>query len=351
MTQSTAPLPDIIEPAWWSGTPASDPDNFTIDCSGYAMDEHDLRSGSELAERMNETFERIGLVYLVNTRLRDVQKMRLAAKLVMTDEMRYEAGANPRDILEPNVYEVGAPLSAHLHYHHEMAYVGTSTTMLGFMAKTAVRGKGATFVSDNVQATDAILKTELGRKLKELGLCYHRDLTDREAFTGREEIGVYNHWQKSMLTENPDEAEAFARSRGLEASWGPNRLLKTRYYISAFEYFPPLDRNLLFASIADDGMWFDTWPKVMHLPYDQRPLKLTFGDLTEMSRDEKALFVDIYDRFGVPIDWSIGDVALVCNYRWAHGRPGIVLEDNEQRELGVMLGATFNRVGDLPNKW
>ncbi len=346
-----APLPDYIEPRWWQGAPAQDPSLFTIDCAGFSMNDADLAPGSELAERMNGTFQRVGLVYLVNTGLRDVQKMRLAAKLVMRNEMRYEAGANPRDTLEPNVYEVGAPLQAHLHYHHEMAYVGTSTTMLGFMAKTAVGMKGATFVSDNLQATDAILATDLGRKLKELGLCYHRDLTDREAFDGSEQIGVYNHWQKSMLTDDPEAALKFAESRGLEVEWGPQRLLKTRFYVSAFEYFEPLDRNLLYSSIADDGMWFDTWPKVMHLPYDQRPLKLTFGDLSEMTREEKALFVDIYDRFGVPIDWRVGDIAIVCNYRWAHGRPGITLQASEKRELGVMLGETFERVGDLPGKW
>jgi hypothetical protein len=351
MSTSMAALPDYIEPRWWAGTPAQDPSLFTIDCSQFAMDDADLTPGSELAERMNETFDRVGLVYLVNTRLTEMQKMRVAAKLIMENEMHYEAGANPRDLLEPNVYEVGAPLEAHLHYHHEMAYVGTSTTMLSFMAKARVAGKGATFVSDNVQATDYILATDFGQKLKELGLCYHRDLTDRNAFAGSEEIGVYNHWQKSMGVEEPDAAEAFAKARGLEVSWGPNRLLKTRYFVSAFEYFPAMDRNLLYASVADDGMWFDTWPKVMHLPYDQRPLKLTFGDLTEMTREEKALFVEVYDRFGVPIDWNVGDVALICNYRWAHGRPGIVLQGDERRELGVLLGETFERVGDVDGKW
>ena len=346
-----APLPNMIEPRWWTGSPAMDAARFTIDCSGYAMNDADLLPDSELAARMSEAFEDVGLVYLVKTRLTDLQKMRLAAKLVMANEMYYEAGANPRDSLEPNVYEIGAPLQAHLHYHHEMAYVGHSTRMLGFMARSIVGMKGATFVSDNVQATDAILETEFGQKLKQLGLCYHRDLTDRETFAGTEEVGVYNHWQKSMLTEDPAEAEGKAQSRGLETEWCDNRLLKTRYYVSAFEYFAPLDRNLLFASVADDGMWFDTWPKVQHLPYEQRPLKLTFGDLSEMTREEKALFVDIYDRFGVPINWNVGDVAVVCNYRWAHGRPGIQLNDNEDRTLGVMLGETFDRVQDLPGKW
>ena len=351
MSVSTAPLPNVIEPRWWTGEPALASNAFTIDCSDYRMDDADLSPGSELAVRMNELFNDVGLVYLTNTGLDDLQLMRRAAKLVMEQEMRYEGGANPRDNIEPNVYEVGAPLTAWLHYHHEMAYIGTSTKMLGFLARTAANNKGQTFVSDNLRATDAILETEFGQKLRELGICYHRDLTDREAFAGAEEIGVYNHWQKSMLTDDPDVAEQRAQERGLEIEWGPKRLLKTRYYVSAFEYFPGLDRNLLYASVADDGMWFDTWPKVMHLPYDQRPLKLTFGDLTEMTHEEKRLFVDVYDRFGIPIDWNKGDVAVVCNYRFAHGRPGIHLAEGEERELGVLLGETFERVGDLAGKW
>ncbi len=349
MSVPMQPLPGVIEPRWWTGQPALALDSFTIDCSACRMDE--VTANGELAKRMNELFDAVGLVHLTNTGLTDLQDMRRVAKLVIENEMRYEGGANPRDDLEPNVYEVGAPLTAWLHYHHEMAYVGTSTKMLGFLARSAVSDKGQTFVSDNVGATDAILETGLGQKLQRLGLCYHRNLTDREAFAGTEEIGVYNHWQKSMLTDDPHVAEQRARSRGLETDWGPDRLLRTRYYVSAFEYFPPLNRNLLYASIADDGMWFDTWPKVMHLPYDERPLKLTFGDGSEMTREEKQLFVDVYDRFGIPINWQQGDVAIVCNYRFAHGRPGIHLEDGEQRELGVLLGETFERVGDLSGKW
>jgi hypothetical protein len=345
------PLPGVIEPRWWTGSPALPPESFTIDCSAYAMDAGDLDKDSALAQRMNRMFDEVGLVYLVNTRLTDLSSMREFAKLVIEHEMRYTGGANPRDNLAKSVYEVGAPLQAWLHYHHEMAYISHSTKMLGFLCNKALPDRGYTFVSDNLQATDAILETEFGQKLKELGICYHRNLTDREAFRGTDQIGVYNHWQKSMLTEDPDEALAIARSRGLEAEWGPDRLLRTRYYVSAFEYFPQLDRNLLYSSVADDGMWFDSWPKVMHLPYDERPLKLTFGDDTEMTDEEKRLFVDVYDRFGIPIPWSAGDITIVCNFRYAHGRPAIHLENGESRELGVVIGESFERVGDLPDKW
>jgi len=347
----TTTLPDLIKPSWWTGIPSIAASTYVIDCSDYAMNEEDLKPGSQLDVRMNETFEKVGLVHLINTGMTDLELMRKAATLVVKKQVDYKGGSNPRSTLQPNVYEVGAPLAAWLHYHHEMSYVGSSTKMLGFLGQDSLVDRGWTFVSDNIKATDEILATEFGHKLKEKGLCYHRDMTDREAFKGREEIGVYNHWQKSMLTEDPKKAVEIAQSRGLDVSWGPNRLLKTRYYISAFEYFEPLDRNLLFSSVADHGMWFDTWPLVMHLPYDERPLNLTFGDDTPMSREELQLFVDIYDNYGTPIKWQQGDVAIICNYRFAHGRPEIVLNDNEQRELGVIVGDSFDRVGDVDGKW
>ncbi|MFK8049582.1 MAG: TauD/TfdA family dioxygenase [Halioglobus sp.] len=346
-----APLPDVIEPRWWEGSPVLAEESYTIDCDGMSFSEADLAADGVLSARMNAMFDEVGLVHLVNTGLTDLQLMRDIANLVVKKEMVYTGGANPRDALQPNVYEVGAPLEAWLHYHHEMAYVGTSTKMLAFLCHKSIEGKGYTFVSENMGATEALLATEFGQKLKEKGICYHRNLTDRDAYVDVEELGVYNHWQKSMLTEDPEEAARIARSMGLEVEWGPNRLLKTRYYTSAFEYFPTLDRNVLYSSIADDGMWFDTWPLVQHLPYEERPLKLTFGDGSELSLAEKQQFVDVYDQFGMPIEWRTGDIAIVCNYRFAHGRPSVYLNEGEERELGVLIGEAYDRVETLEDKW
>ena len=112
-----------------------------------------------------------------------------------------------------------------------------------------------------------------------------------------------------------------------------------------------LARNLLYSSIADDYMWFDSWMGVMDLPHWERPLKLNFGDDEVMTREEKQQFVDVFDAHGIPIYWRQGDISVICNFRTAHGRPGFKLENGEKRELGVVLGETFARVGDLPDKW
>jgi hypothetical protein len=343
--------PDVIEPRWSYGKDVLRGSAYVIDCADCGEEVINPDPDGPLARRMRKLFDQTGLVLLVNTGLTDLPAMRQLATLVVERQMRYTGGANPRGRLETNVFDVGAPLQAWLHYHHEMAYVGVSTRMLAFLCHRAVPGRGHTYLSDSVRATDAVLQTELGRKLKELGVCYQRNLTDREAFRGRAPVGVYNHWQQSMETEDPAEAEAIAQSRGLVTQWGPDRLLKTRHYTSAFEYFEPLDRNLLYCSVADHAIWFDAWPLVMQLPYAQRPINLTFGDDSEFTREELALFIDIYDRFGIPVDWRAGDVAVICNYRFAHGRPAIHLQPGEARELGVVLGEQFERVGALPGKW
>ena len=119
---------------------------------------------------MQQTYDTVGLVHVVNTGLEDLTDMRSIATQVLKNARKYEGGANPRKAIAPNVYEIGAPLEAWLHYHHEMKHIGSSTKMLGFMAKKVpASGGGETFVSHNVQATDALLATEFGQKLKELG--------------------------------------------------------------------------------------------------------------------------------------------------------------------------------------
>jgi len=279
----------------------------------------------------------------------------------------YRGGANSRWSVGMNVFDTGAPRQAHLHYHHEMTYVSKSIPMIAFACSEATKGKGCSYVSDGLGTTDAILKTPLGQKLKEKGICFVRNLTDREAFkgtqagwNGKDEHGVYNHWQTSFGVETQEEVEILAKERSLDVEWGPNRLLKTVYRVSAFEYSPQFDRNLLYSSLADDAMWFDTWPGVEELPVmkefgdatmHDRPLKMTFGDGTNFTREELIEYIDVYDQYGLQVAWERGDVLAIDNIRWAHGRPAYDLEEGEKRMLGVVLGPQMDRQGCRPDKW
>merc|ERR1712137_1501232 len=208
---------NIVIPQWFKKENVIDPEKYIVDAGGSVSHE-DLHPSSNLSQEMKSKYEDVGLVHVVNTGIQnDLALQRDIARIIMTEETVYEGGANPRNKVEANVYDVGAPLEAWLHYHHEMTYKEHSCKNLGFLCKHAVEsrdGVGWSFVSDSVQVHDAIIQTELGKKLQSKGICFIRMMTDARAHAGDNDK-VYNHWQQSWMTDNPIEAEEAAKKQGL----------------------------------------------------------------------------------------------------------------------------------------
>lgn len=107
--------------------------------------------------------------------------------------------------------------------------------------------------------------------------------------------------------------------------------MRTKYYASAFEYCPHLDMNISYSNIADHFSWFDTWPGVCELGPEDRPIKMTFGDDSDITWEEWNLWLKLSEDNGFPIKWSPGDAVIVDNYRFAHGRPGFEVKEGEKR--------------------
>ncbi|REJ63993.1 MAG: syringomycin synthesis regulator SyrP, partial [Bacteroidetes bacterium] len=112
--EAFAPLPNIIEPKWWNGEYAIAPERFVIDGNKFRVNDAPLKPSAELEEAMQQTYDAVGLVHVVNTGLEDLTDMRAIATQVLKNARKYEGGANPRKAIAPNVYEIGAPLEAWL---------------------------------------------------------------------------------------------------------------------------------------------------------------------------------------------------------------------------------------------
>lgn len=98
--EAFAPLANITEPKWWTGTPAISPERFVIDGNQYRVNGEPLVASPELAAHMQKTFDDVGLVHVINTGLDNLQAMRLIATQVLENERQYEGGANPRKTIE-----------------------------------------------------------------------------------------------------------------------------------------------------------------------------------------------------------------------------------------------------------
>ena len=77
-----------------------------------------------------------------------------------------------------------------------------------------------------------------------------------------------------------------------------------------------------------------------------------WGNDTPFTLEEKQIWTNAYDMFGIPLAWQGGgEVAVLDNMLYAHGRPGIHLKAGEQRELGVMLGRLYQLQETRDDKW
>lgn len=64
-----------------------------------------------------------------------------------------------------------------------------------------------------------------------------------------------------------------------------------------------------------------------------------------------GLTSQVYDNHGFPLEWKPGDVAVWCNFLFAHGRPEFSPPPGTRRVVGVLLGPKFRRQGPRPGKW
>lgn len=109
-----------VIPRFWTGeNDIIDPSRFVVNGGGRVSKE-DLHSDSAIGREMRAKYDDVGLVHVQNTGLTDMSDQRLLARILMGEETEYEGGANARGRNEElgNVYDIGAPLSAALAYHH-----------------------------------------------------------------------------------------------------------------------------------------------------------------------------------------------------------------------------------------
>lgn len=182
-------LPDVLEPRWATGGEPMPAREYLIDATkfqvglvepddavmGRRKDRHflkqnklvktpagpgsepvlDEQAAADLGAAMRAAFDRAGLVYVRNTGLTDLAEMEKVGQLVMRGSQKYAGGSNNRGQVQGNVYDVGAPSSAWLQYHHEMTYIESSVDKLGFVCRRAPPGEralaGATYLSEGVQ--------------------------------------------------------------------------------------------------------------------------------------------------------------------------------------------------------
>ena len=84
-------------------------------------------------------------------------------------------------------------------------------------------------------------------------------------------------------------------------------------------------------------------------------MKMCFGNMEEFTQQELEEWAALYSQYGFQVGgengMADGDISIFCNFRFAHGRPAFQLREGEKRDLGVVIGKIYERIGPKVGKY
>ena len=310
-------------------------DDYTIDCSQYTNRE-------ELDNAIHHQWHDKGLVVLVKTAMQHLSELERWSSIIYQDFNAYRAGAAPRSKWSDVVYSIDdTPPHIDMGYHNEGCYLSVSPRCLVLGSMDCPSEGGWTLVSDNEVITDLLLETPIGQKMKQHGVRYIRNMTDKNV----DNAIVHKHWQDTFQTDSRDDVERYIKDEGWDHQWMPDGTLRTSYWSDAFEYNNKLNKNLFFANLANHGIFFDQWHPFNTLPDEARPHTMVLGDGSPFTREDIITIYEINNQASLGLRWQEADVALIDNERGEHARPAYEAKPGEQRVMGVTTGMLKERVG------
>jgi hypothetical protein len=194
--------------------------------------------------------------------------------------------------------------------HSEMSYARTWARLLLFQCKIAAETGGATTIADLQAVSD-----ELGEIVDEF---HEREVMYLRNFRK----GLDIPWQNAFGTEDRDEVLEIGRRNGLEVEWRPDGTLHTvqqaqgavdgpegplwfnQAHLFHPSQLPAATRRALIAALGEDGL----------------PRTAVFGDGEPIPDATIERILEVLTKHTRNIDWQDGDVSIIDNMRWMHGR-------------------------------
>src|SRR5882672_11226038 len=208
--------------------------------------------------------------------------------------------------------------------HSEMAYMRNWPRFVCFHSIEVAQEGGETTIC-NVDQVSA----RLGEKLKPFR---DKGITYRRTFQKRVDIA----WQRAFQTEKRSDVEEIGRRQGMKVEWLPNDVLTTSHTaqgtIAAQDgqmiYF---NQSHLFHPSSLDPPVRQALEKAYGA--DRLPRQATYGDGSPISDAVLDAVRDAFAAYQTKMCWRPGDILILDNLRFAHGR----LPFSGSRRLHVSL--------------
>jgi alpha-ketoglutarate-dependent taurine dioxygenase len=244
-----------------------------------------------------------------------VQRFQALLAALGADLLEYSERSTPRSTVGGRIYtSTEYPRTDEIPMHNENSYSLKWPRRVLFCCIQPAGEGGATPIADSRTVHD------------------HLEARVRQTFLDKQVMYVRNYgqgvdltWQDAFQTESRASVESYCRSAGISYEWlDDGACLRTRQVRpAAFCYRPTGERvwfnqaHLFHVSSLDPGL---RQALCEIFPADRLPRHACYGDGTPIGDDVIGHIRDVYAGARVPIEWQQGDVLLLDNLFYAHGR-------------------------------
>lgn len=242
--------------------------------------------------------------------LDNVHSFQDAFQALCGDMLQYKLQTSPRTQVDNNVYtSTDHPASQHIYMHTESSYSKVWPRHIGFFCLIPSLVGGETPIMREQLVVDDMSDSSL-QKFNERGVRYVRNFTRGLGLT----------WQKSYQVDTKEEAEQIIKDQGMEFTWVNDNHLRVEWNMPAFHRHPVTKQELWF-----NHMYFghkSLYDKKVRsvIPEDFLPFLTFYGDGEPVEEQVVEKFTNIYKESSYVFKWQLGDLLLLENMIYSHGR-------------------------------
>lgn len=236
------------------------------------------------------------------------------AKGISDNRADYTYRSTPRTALGENVFTATEyPQSEQIPLHSENSYQTRWPLLISFFCEIVAETGGQTSLAD-LRRVSSEIDAHLLRKFSDNGVEYIRHY--------RPYVDI--PWQIVFQTEQKSEVEKYCADNGIKFDWLDDGTLRTSQICQGTAAHPVTGEKVFFnqahlfhvSSLGEDAAsaLLDIFGE------GKLPRHARFGNGDEISEAELAHVRAAFDRCATNIHWQRGDVALIDNMQFAHGR-------------------------------
>lgn len=269
---------------------------------------------SDHVEDVEALFKKNGIILFRDFIVPDVQSFEAFTAKLSNDKLDYSEPSTPRKKVSDKVYtstEYNANYS--INQHNENSYASQWPKRIWFYCKKPAANGGQTPISNSADVYNR-LSTHTKSKFTREGVMYVRNFYP--------ELDL--KWQDVFNSNDPTAVEEYCKKAGIHFDWvSPDHLRTWQVHPAVLEH--PADNSKVWFNQAHLFHRTNLPPEILsHLTklYGAKNLSREsyYGNGEEIEPEVLEEIRSVYKDCAMEFDWQKGDVLMVDNIRYAHGR-------------------------------